>query len=192
MSPVADILLWKGAFSTPPFFGVTLLAHTFFFDSMHCKPLTLLFFFHVSIVPNWAYVSSFKMAPVFFEIYPHWSSSPSLLPGTARYSGSLCPPVLESAASPRSPSSLLWTVVFRNSDLGAKPAYCYWSVVTSGPFSRKSWEIPFFPFLLNQEIILSNSRVPYLSLLHICIFLLPQWEPRFWTLWINLFILSIP
>ena len=45
MSVVADILLWKGAFSTPPCFGVILLIHRFLFDSSHYNPFTLLFFF---------------------------------------------------------------------------------------------------------------------------------------------------
>lgn len=59
--------------------------------------------------------------------------------------GSFCTlpaPALKSVISPRSPRSLCWRMVFRNQDLGAGCAHCYWSVML---VSSLSFSFP--PFL---------------------------------------------
>lgn len=79
---------------------------------------------------------------------------------------------------------------FRNCGLGARCAYCYWDVITSGPFSGKGEEILFFLFVKSgaqtqqsQGSSASPTSYFYLRL---------QQKHWFSTILTNLFLLSIP
>ena len=74
---------------------------------------------------------------VFLTCLHHFMST-SLSSDTTVYSGLIFiffASAFQSTISPRHPGSLYWIVIFRNQDLHARCAHCYWSVFACRLFS---------------------------------------------------------
>ena len=98
-------------------------------------------YFVARIIPALAIGNSFRLASVTFcTLLPSFCFlSTALFLDTVRCFMLLlyfAYPSPRAAISPKSPGSFYWSMVFRNQDLGAGSACCYWSITASRPLQR--------------------------------------------------------